>query len=310
MILLEPLDAEATISTTQILETIDRHANSTALILLPGVQFYTGQYLDIETITHHAHLRNILIGWDCAHAAGNVQLALHDWNVDFAVWCTYKYLNSGPGAIAALFVHERHGRVDMAASVAYGEQYRPRLCGWWGADKHTRFDMENSELNLDVCPAKLQPQERLTTTAADFVPRPGASGYQLSNPSILDLTAVIASLQVFHLTIMSKLRQKSVSLTAYLETLLKAHSGSLQVLEILTPEDPAQRGAQLSLKLKPGLLGPVMMELEANGVMVDERKPDVIRVAPAPLYNSFEDVWQFCNIFKNACSKHAVGAGT
>jgi kynureninase len=143
MILIEPQESKAILTTEQILEAIDKHADTTALILLPGVQFYTGQYLDIATITRHAHARDIPIGWDCAHAAGNVELKLHDWDVDFAVWCNYKYLNSGPGAIGALFVHEKHGRVDMNTSTKEG-RYRPRLCGWWGADKQSRFEMDNS----------------------------------------------------------------------------------------------------------------------------------------------------------------------
>ena len=146
MILIEPDRPEGTISTEHILKTIDKHASETALILLPGIQFYTGQYFDVPTITKHAHSKDILIGWDCAHAAGNVELKLHDWNVDFAVWCNYKYLNSGPGAIAAIFVHEKHGKVDMGAEAAY----RPRLCGWWGADKETRFQMDNSESEKQV----------------------------------------------------------------------------------------------------------------------------------------------------------------
>ena len=141
MILISPDQPQGTISTQAILSTLTAHASSTALVLLPGIQFYTGQYFDIATISAHAHSLGIPIGWDCAHAAGNVDLRLHDWDVDFAVWCTYKYLNSGPGAIAGLFVHERHGRVDMGAEVPF----RPRLCGWWGADKETRFQMENSE---------------------------------------------------------------------------------------------------------------------------------------------------------------------
>lgn len=141
MVLIEPDRPEGTLSTAHILRTIDKHALETALILLPGIQFYTGQYLDVRTITHHAHSKGLLIGWDCAHAAGNVELRLHDWDVDFAVWCNYKYLNSGPGAIGAMFVHERHGKVDMNTK----EPFRPRLCGWWGADKETRFQMDNSE---------------------------------------------------------------------------------------------------------------------------------------------------------------------
>ncbi|ERF69509.1 Kynureninase 1 [Endocarpon pusillum Z07020] len=263
MIMIEPQDDKAIITTEQILETIDIHADRTALILLPGIQFYTGQYLDIATITRHAHSKEILIGWDCAHAAGNVGLRLHDWDVDFAVWCNYKYLNSGPGSIGALFVHEKHGRVDMSASTRE-ERYRPRLCGWWGADKQTRFEMDKK-----------------------FVPRPGAAGYQLSNPSILDLTACIASLEVFHMTSMAELRRKSISLTKYLESLLLRFPIDAlpedKPFTILTPKNSDERGAQLSVRLEPGLLGVILKELDSNGVVVDERKPDVVRIAPAPL---------------------------
>ncbi len=144
MIMIQPRDLKATITTEQILKTIEQHADTTALILLPAIQFYTGQYLDIQTVTRHAHSKGIIIGWDCAHAAGNVDLMLHDWDVDFAVWCTYKYLNCGPGAIGAMFVNERHGRVNMSGA-KQDDRYRPRLCGWWGADKKTRFEMDNSE---------------------------------------------------------------------------------------------------------------------------------------------------------------------
>ena len=141
MIMIEPEGPEAILTTEQILRTIDQHASDTALVLLPGIQFYTGQYFDIPTITKHAHSKSILIGWDCAHAAGNVDLKLHDWNVDFASWCNYKYINSGPGAMAGIFVHERHGKVDMKAKVPF----RSRLSGWWGGDKTTRFQMRNGE---------------------------------------------------------------------------------------------------------------------------------------------------------------------
>lgn len=145
MILVEPKSSSETfISTEHVLSTIDAHASSLALILLPGVQYYTGQYFDIETITAHAHSKGILIGWDLAHAIGNVDVKLHDWDVDFAAWCNYKYMNSGPGAIAGLFVHEKHGIVDMEKEARGEEGYRPRLSGWWGGDKTMRFKMENS----------------------------------------------------------------------------------------------------------------------------------------------------------------------
>jgi kynureninase len=142
MILLEPKDpVNPLLTTKQILDTIDNHAHELALVLLPGIQFYSGQYFDIKTITAHAHSHGITIGWDCAHAAGNIDLQLHDWDVDFAVWCTYKYLNSGPGAMAGIFVHEKHGKVERGNETI---EYHPRLSGWWGDDKSTRFHMTNS----------------------------------------------------------------------------------------------------------------------------------------------------------------------
>jgi len=309
MVMIEPQEAQAILTTEQILHTIDTHAPSTALILLPGVQFYTGQYLDIATITRHAHSKDILIGWDCAHAVGNVELKLHDWGVDFAVWCNYKYLNSGPGAIGALFVHEKHSRVNMDPS-AKEARYRPRLCGWWGADKETRFEMENS--TYIPCPNfDFDPEAHQTHPCKEFVPRPGAAGYQLSNPSILDLTAVIASLEVFHMTSMAELRHKSISLTTHLESLLARFPLDAPPQDtrqdppftIITPQHPDERGAQLSIRLNPGLLDFILKELDQHSVVVDERKPDVIRVAPAPLYNTYLDVWNFVQIFQTACRK-------
>lgn len=277
MVILEPESSKSpTLSTERILAAIEEHAEELALVLLPGIQYYTGQYFDIEKITQHAQSRGIVVGWDCAHAAGNVDLQLHKWNVDFAVWCTYKYLNCGPGAIAALFVHERHGKVDMTAA----ERYHTRLTGWWGDDKSGRFKMANK-----------------------FIPRPGAAGYQLSNPSAIDMSSVAASLQIFQEVGMNKLRQRSIQLTAYLEYLLTAESlvGAQPPYTIITPHDPARRGAQLSILLEPGMLDTVLECLEEDAVIVDERKPDVIRVAPAPMYNSFVDVYQFCRIFRRAC---------
>lgn len=278
MILLEPSDETVPIlDTSEILRKIDEHAEELALILLPGIQFYTGQYFDIAKITAHAHSHDILIGWDLAHAAGNVDLKLHDWNVDFAAWCSYKYLNSGPGAMAGIFVHEKYGKVDMQSPT---ERYWPRLTGWWGDDKSGRFAMTNK-----------------------FVPRPGAKGFQVSNPSALDLAAVVASLKIFNEASMSALRTESLKLTAYLEQLLdQMSSGSASKdFTIITPRNPEERGAQLSIRLRPGLLDPVMKYLDSRGVIIDERKPDVIRIAPAPLYNSFTDVWNFCKVFAEAC---------
>ncbi|KAL8822818.1 MAG: hypothetical protein Q9191_006453 [Dirinaria sp. TL-2023a] len=289
LVLIEPEDAEeATISTSHILSTIDVHAASTALVFLPGVQYYTGQYLDIPTITAHAHSRGILIGWDLAHAAGNVELKLHEWEVDFAVWCNYKYLNSGPGSIASLFVHEMHGHVNVEAIKHNENGYRPRLSGWWGGDRAIRFEMGGT-----------------------FVPIPGAAGFQLGNPSALALTTVLASLEVFALTSMSALQDKSRALTGYLADLLlqqPSDGRNPHLYRIITPLDPAGRGAQLSIRLGPGLLKGVMKALEEKGVVVDERQPDVVRVAPAPLYNTFAEVWEFVNIFQAACREAQAGS--
>jgi len=281
MVLIEPEDVDRPIlKTEQILQVIDDNASRAVLVILPAIQFYTGQYFDIERITAHAHSKGLFIGWDCAHAVGNVDLQLHAWGVDFAIWCHYKYVNSGPGAMAGLFVHERH-EVSMAVNKNEAT-YRPRLTGWWGHDKSTRFLMDNK-----------------------FVPQPGAAGYQLSNPSVLDFSAVAASLHIFNQTSMGELRQKSLKLTGYLERLLLNYNAELPPEEkqftIITPSNPEERGAQLSLLLQPGLLDHVLKILEENGVVVDERKPDVIRVSPAPLYNSYTDVWEFCRIFHQAC---------
>ncbi|KAF2828555.1 kynureninase 1 [Ophiobolus disseminans] len=295
LITIEPPSSSAPyLSNEHILSVISHHAPTTALVLLPGIQFYSGQFFDIELITRHCRALGITVGWDLAHAVGNVPLKLHDWNVDFAAWCNYKYMNGGPGVIGGAFVHERHSKVEEAPSSetdgavdgVYKHakttelQYRPRLSGWWGSDKSSRFAMTNK-----------------------FVPIPGASGFQLSNPSALDMTSVMASLDVFSMTTMDALRQRSVRLTAYLEARLLRYAGSEPPYTIITPSNPAERGAQLSVLLKPGLLDNVLHHLEKKSVVVDERKPDVLRIAPAPLYNSFHDVHRFIVVFHEACRK-------
>lgn len=287
MITIEPeIESTPTLSTEYVLSSIDQHASTTALILLPGVQYYTGQYLDIRKITAHAHAHGIMIGWDLAHAVGNVELSLHEWDVDFAVWCNYKYLNAGPGSIAGLFVHDRHGKTHHAGPNTTKDAYRPRLAGWWGGDKSIRFQM-----------------------GREFVPIPGAQGFQVGNPSSLAVTSLIASLDVFQKTSMAQLRKKSMALTRYLEQLLvdPHFEGEEAVLtlpyKIITPADPASRGAQLSVRLNPGLLDIVLVELEHASIVIDERKPDVVRVAPTPLYNTFQDVWEFARVFTAASVK-------
>ncbi|OAF58140.2 Kynureninase (L-kynurenine hydrolase) [Pseudogymnoascus destructans] len=287
MITIDPPTDTSLLPTSHILATIDAHASTTAVLLLPGVQFYTGQLLDIKTITAYAQARGIFVVWDLAHAVGNVPLQLHDWNVDAAAWCTYKYLNSGPGAIGGMFVHERNSRVTTTTTTTTSngatngdkksedKEFHPRLAGWWGSDKKTRFAMSN-----------------------DFSPIPGAGGFQVSNPSTNDLTTVCASLEVFNLTTIAELREKSLGLTAYLEERLLALQKRSGGFKIITPSSPEERGAQLSVQLEEGFLEGVMEELIKGGVIVDERMPDVIRVAPAPIYNNAVDVWIFMDVFE------------
>jgi kynureninase len=274
MITIEPPNpAHPTLTTSHVLSVIARHASTTALLLLPGIQYYTGQFLDMRTINSAARDAAIFVIWDLAHAVGNVPLQLHDWDIDAAAWCSYKYLNAGPGAIAGLFIHERHSRISSEDGT-----YVNRLSGWWGNDKRSRFAMENR-----------------------FVPVPGAAGFQLSNPSVLDVTSLCASLEVFAMAGgMGPLREKSLELTGYLETLLLQSPFYEKAFDIITPRNKEQRGCQLSLKLAEGLLDVVLKELENRGVVVDERRPDVIRVAPAPLYNSFVDVYDFVDAFSAA----------
>ncbi|PLN86324.1 kynureninase [Aspergillus taichungensis] len=277
MVLVGPEEGEYEISTDRILSYIDKHAADAALILLPGIQYYTGQFFDMPRITEYAHSRGLVVGWDLAHAYGNVILKLHDWDVDFAAWCTYKYGNAGPGAIGGLFVHEKHGRVDYSEGED-SPKFRHRLTGWYGGDRSVRFKMDNK-----------------------FKPIPGAGGFQLSNPSAIDLSALCASLSVFDETSMTELRKKSVLLTAYLEyLLLKDTTDDTRPFRIITPADPEARGAQLCLLLKPGLLQGVASKLQDAGVICDKREPGVVRVAPTPLYNTFTEVWTFVKIFREA----------
>ncbi|GKZ33100.1 kynureninase (L-kynurenine hydrolase) [Aspergillus brasiliensis] len=277
MVLIGPDEGEYEISTQKIFSYIDKHADDAAMILLPGIQYYTGQLFDIQKITKYAHSRNMVVGWDLAHAFANVELKLHEWNVDFAAWCTYKYGNAGPGAMGGLFVHEEHGKVDYSAGED-APKFRHRLTGWYGGDRSVRFKMDNN-----------------------FKPIPGAGGFQISNPSAIDLACLCAALSVFDQTSMADLRKKSKMLTAYLEfLLLKDTEAESRPFSIITPADPEARGAQLSLLLKPGLLQNVAQKLQEAGIVCDKREPGVVRVAPVPLYNSFSEVWKFVKIFKDA----------
>lgn len=254
-----PRVGEQTIRMNELEELIDREGDSIALILLGGVNFFTGQVFDFERITQAGHRRGCVVGFDLAHAAGNVPLRLHDWNVDFACWCSYKYLNSGPGAVAGCFVHERHGC----------DRSLPRYAGWWGNDPTTRFRMH------------LEPE---------FIAREGADGWQISNPPILALTPLRASLEIFDRYGMEALRAKSRLLTGYLFYLLREWSP--QWCEVITPSNPGERGCQLSL-LVHDRPRERFKALESLGVVADFREPNVIRVAPTPLYNTFMDVWLF-----------------
>jgi kynureninase len=260
LIQLTPRDGESTLRTEDILETIEREGGSIALIMLGGVNYYTGQAFDMQAITEAGHRKGCVVGFDLAHAAGNIELWLHDWDVDFAAWCSYKYLNAGPGGIAGVFVHDRHSRsFDL-----------PRFAGWWGHDKETRFLM-----------------------GPDFVPIAGAEGWQLSNPPIFQLAALRASLELFDEATLPALRAKSLRLTGYLESLLTEVKD--ERISIITPSDPNGRGCQLSIRVTDSDKG-LFDAITQRGVFADWREPDVIRVAPVPLYNTFSDVFRFSEI--------------
>ena len=261
LIELSPRPGETAIRAEDIESLIEREGDTIALFMLAGVNYYSGQLFDYLRITTAARAKGCVVGWDMAHGAGNVPLALHDSGCDFAVWCTYKYMNGGPGCVGGCFVHERHAR----------EFNLPRFAGWWGHDKPTRFQM-----------------------GPEFHPIPGAEGWQLGNPPVLAMAALRASLEIFDEVGISALREKSMSLTAYLEFLLEQHPS--RSFSIITPRDPAQRGAQLSLRLHDK--GRVVCDaLKERGVICDWREPDILRVAPVPLYNSFSDAYNFVEEF-------------
>lgn len=253
-----PREGEETLRTADILETISRHGNETALVLFSGVQYYTGQFFDLKAITEAAHRVGAYAGFDLAHTAGNLPLELHEWGPDFAVWCSYKYLNSGPGGPSGVFVHERHANSPEL----------PRFAGWWGHDEESRFRMEKG-----------------------FRPMHGAAGWQLSNAQILSFAAHLASLNLFDEAGMTRLREKSLALTAYLEYTLKNARDRGLDFRIITPADSPSRGCQLSLLTGPD--GRALFDrITAQGVVTDWREPNVIRFAPVPLYNSFTDIWK------------------
>ncbi|HKZ12006.1 MAG TPA: kynureninase [Rhodanobacteraceae bacterium] len=261
LIELDADEARGTLSMEAIERAIEQHGRRIALVLLPAVQYLTGQSFDLAAITKLAHAHGCMVGFDCAHAAGNIDLRLHDSDCDFAAWCSYKYLNSGPGAVAGAFVHARHAHERL-----------PRFEGWWGRNEATRFEMR-----------------------PEFDATPGADGWQLSNPPILALAPLRVSLDLFHRADMFRLREKSRRLTGYLEWLIESQLHD--TLEILTPVEPGRRGAQLSLRVRAGRdAGKSLFEhLVAQGILGDWREPDVMRIAPAPLYNSFADCLRYAD---------------
>jgi kynureninase len=258
-----PREGETCLRTEDIIETLERNGDEIALVMMGGVNYYSGQAFDMKAITDAGHRIGAAVGFDLAHAAGNIELRLHDWGVDFAVWCSYKYLNAGPGAIAGAFVHERHAQ----------EFELPRFAGWWGHNKQTRFLM-----------------------GPDFDPLPGAEGWQLSNPPIFQLAALRASLEIFDEAGMANLRSASLELTGQLEKLVKEIDNDR--ISIITPCEPAQRGCQLSIRVREA--DKTLFEaITARGVIADWREPDVIRVAPVPLYNNLTDVFRFAEILRD-----------
>ncbi len=259
-----PREGEHTIRTEDILATIERYKDSVAVVLFGGVNYYSGQVFDLPAITKAAHAAGAYAGFDLAHAAGNVQLKLHEWDVDFACWCSYKYLNSGPGGVAAAFINKKH----------IGNSKLPRLAGWWGYEKSTRFNMEKG-----------------------FKPIPTAEGWQLSNAPVLSMAAHKASVEIFDEAGMEALSKKGKQLSGYLLFILDEINSRLseKTIEVITPRADNERGCQVSiLMLKKGK--EVFEALKQNGVLADWREPNVIRVAPVPLYNSFEDVYHFGQI--------------
>jgi kynureninase len=263
LIYAEPREGEDNIRTEDITELIEREGDKIALILFAGVNYYTGQAFDIKKITEEGHRKGCIAAFDLAHAAGNIILKLHEWDVDFAIWCSYKYLNAGPGAVGGAFVHNRFSKsFDL-----------PRFTGWWGHRKDTRFLM----------PAAFEPSE-------------GIEGWQISNPPILQMAALKASLDLFSAAGMERLREKSIKLTGLMEKLInEKKKNSDMKIDIITPSDPEERGCQLSLRTYENGRD-IHKRLLDNGIICDWREPDVIRAAPVPMYNTFEDTEEFVRV--------------
>lgn len=264
-----PREGEQLIREEDILAKIEELGDELALVMIGGVNYYTGQLFDMEKITKAGHAVGAIVGFDLAHAAGNINLKLHDWGVDFAAWCGYKYLNSSPGGVSGMFVHERH---------AYNPDL-PRFAGWWGYDKETRFLMQPG-----------------------FNPMKGAEGWQLSNAPVLGMAAHLASLDIFEEAGMERIGEKRDLMTAYMEFVIDDISEKNKercTFELITPRDKTKRGAQLSIMAK-GQGKALFDALSAEGVVADWREPNVIRIAPAPLYNSYEDCYWFGQLLEKA----------
>jgi kynureninase len=261
---LAPRAGEICLRQEDILDYISKHGDKIALVLMGGVNYYTGQLFPLQKITEAGHAKGMMVGFDLAHAAGNALLELHNWEVDFAAWCTYKYLNGGPGGVGGVFIHQKHHtRTDL-----------PRFAGWWGQNKESRFRM-----------------------GPEFDPIPTAEGWQLSNAPVLSMAALRASLEIFDQAGMTSLRNKSRLMTSYLEYLIQERNKtSEKKVEIITPSDPEARGAQLSLRAGGTEGKKVFDQLLAAGIIADWRYPDVIRVAPTPLYNTFQEVYRFSEL--------------
>lgn len=280
-----PRPGEHALRTEDVIAYIEREGPTIAIIMLGGVNYLTGELMDIAAITAAAHAQGVPCGWDLAHAVGNVPLKMHDWNADFAVWCSYKYLNAGPGAVGGCFVHERYAdRADL-----------PRLAGWWGVDPAVRFKMEPG-----------------------FRPAHGADGWALSNPPILSLAPLEASLALFDRATMPALREKGLRLSAYAREMIQwaltsAAPGSTTAaaspldapLAVITPTEPDRRGCQLSMLVRRDARG-FQARLKASGVIADFREPNIVRIAPVPMYNSFHDVYRFGQVLRD----HLAAAGS
>lgn len=259
VIRLRPRPGESVLRTSDVLDFLDREGSRVALVLLGAVNYYTGELLDLPAITAAGHAAGAVVGWDLAHAAGNVPLDLHGIGADWAAWCSYKYLNAGAGSLSGVFVHEKH----------LADRSLPKLAGWWSTQESTRFQMAPAVTPVDT-----------------------ADSWQISNPPILSMTAVLLSLEMFDQSGMATLRSRSERLTGYLETLLDAVLSG-RPASIITPRDPARRGAQLSVRVDGRDVGPLTGRLrEELGVYADARRPDVIRLAPTPMYNTYHDCWR------------------